>query len=383
MASVRLRADNSIWLARFVDAAGKKREVSTGTANRREAQKIADAYEATAQRKMTVAHVQRTLRDLLADASGTPLPGSTLSEFFGRCLEQLALESALSTARYHATASRHFLRWVSSNLPHQGRTELSAVTATQINAYRVFRLTEVSSTTVNQDVKFLRHVFEMAKREGVIIESPLASISKLPDDREAVEIRPFTMDEVKVLLAAADEEWRSMILFGLYTGQRLGDLATLDWKRVNMERFELAFRTSKTKKQMHLPLSKELVALLAAVPVLERLGPVHPRLCALRLAAKKSAPLSAEFHSLLVRTGIVKPRPHHVRRNEPGSSRHRREEVSFHALRHTCTSLLRDAGAPVGVAMELIGHCSRAVHEHYSHLGSDTLRRGISLLPSL
>jgi integrase len=37
----------------------------------------------------------------------------------------------------------------------------------------------------------------------------------------------FTLPELRTVLDLANDEWRSMILFGFYTGQRLGDIATL------------------------------------------------------------------------------------------------------------------------------------------------------------
>lgn len=381
MATVRLRDDSSIWLARFVDAEGKKRERSTGETRRREAQKIADAYEAAAQRKMTIAHVQRTLRELMADATGAIIPGLTLADYFERWLRNRRVEVAPSTFRYLETSSRHFLEWASSNLPRQSRTELALVTAADIDAYRAFRLERVTPTTVNQEVKFLRGVFEAARREAVVVESPLSSLGRIRHHVPS-ETRPFTMDEVRQLLSAADDEWRSMILFGLYTGQRLGDIARMDWRAVDLQRGELAFRMGKTGKRMLVPLAIPLLTQLASVSALERLGPVHPRAAAKLARLGKTSCLSLEFHRLLVRTKILPPRDHE-RVNEAGISRHRRCEVSFHSFRHTATSMLRDAGAPVGVAMELIGHCSPAVHRHYAHLGTDTLRRAVSLLPTL
>ena len=38
---------------------------------------------------------------------------------------------------------------------------------------------------------------------------------------------PFTIAELQAILAVADPEWRSLILFDLYTGQRLSDLVSL------------------------------------------------------------------------------------------------------------------------------------------------------------
>jgi len=45
----------------------------------------------------------------------------------------------------------------------------------------------------------------------------------------------FTLPELRSLLAVANDEWKSLILFGLYTGQRLGDLARLTWQNVDLE----------------------------------------------------------------------------------------------------------------------------------------------------
>jgi hypothetical protein len=45
-------------------------------------------------------------------------------------------------------------------------------------------------------------------------------------------------------LVGANDEWRSMILFGLYTGQRLGDIATLRWNNLDKLPLSRDFRRS-------------------------------------------------------------------------------------------------------------------------------------------
>jgi integrase len=40
-------------------------------------------------------------------------------------------------------------------------------------------------------------------------------------------------------LGVASDEWRSMVLFGLYSGQRLGDIATLKWNNIDLVHREL------------------------------------------------------------------------------------------------------------------------------------------------
>jgi integrase len=39
-----------------------------------------------------------------------------------------------------------------------------------------------------------------------------------------------------------------MMLFGLYSGQRLGDIATLRWNNIDLAHGELRFSTRKTEK---------------------------------------------------------------------------------------------------------------------------------------
>jgi len=58
-------------------------------------------------------------------------------------------------------------------------------------------------------------------------------------------------------------------------------------------------------------------------------------------------------------------------------------ELSFHSLRHTAVSLLKDAGIPQAVVQELIGHESEAMSALYTHVGSEALRKAASALPAI
>ena len=56
------------------------------------------------------------------------------------------------------------------------------------------------------------------------------------------------------------------MLFGLYLGQRLGDLAKLTWRAVNLEQGEIAFTARKTGRRIVLPLVQPLADYLASLP---------------------------------------------------------------------------------------------------------------------
>ena len=81
--------------------------------------------------------------------------------------------------------------------------------------------------------------------------------------------RAFTLSEIKRILKACGDgaEWRGLVLFGLYLGQRVGDLARLTWRAVNLESGEIAFTTRKTGRRIVLPLVQPLADYLASLPV--------------------------------------------------------------------------------------------------------------------
>ena len=81
--------------------------------------------------------------------------------------------------------------------------------------------------------------------------------------------------------------------------------------------------------------------------------------------------------------GLVTRRTHKAVK---GKARNERREVgglSFHCLRHTATSLLKNAGVSDVVAREIIGHESEAVSRAYTHIEGDTLRAAIGKMPDI
>ena len=143
--------------------------------------------------------------------------------------------------------------------------DMGRIEAQDILAFRKSEAERVSPSTVNHALKFLRMAFEQAKRDGVIVDSPTAGISTLKRAARASG-GPFTPPELGRLLAVADPEWKSLLLFGFYTGQRLGDLSRLTWAHVDLQRQELSFTAAKTGRRSLLPLATPLLRHLESLP---------------------------------------------------------------------------------------------------------------------
>jgi integrase len=92
----------------------------------------------------------------------------------------------------------------------------------------------------------------------VIPEDPAAAVKGDQKEAAAAKKRAFTLDELRAVLDVADPEWKSMSLFGLYTGQRLADIATMRWSNVDLVKGEIRLTTRKTDKVMILPIAPPL-----------------------------------------------------------------------------------------------------------------------------
>ena len=46
-------------------------------------------------------------------------------------------------------------------------------------------------------------------------------------------------------------------------------------------------------------------------------------------------------------------------------------------------TLMKEAGIPEAVVMELVGHDSEQMSQHYTHVGAEALRKAAAALPKL
>jgi integrase len=110
-------------------------------------------------------------------------------------------------------------------------------------------------------------------------------------------------------------------------------------------------------------------------------GYVHPRAAASVGKRGSSATLSGEFGVLLERAGLRSAKPPGVRAK--GTRRHHFDPLSFHSLRHTFVSLLKDVGTAQATVMEISGHSSAAMSEIYTHTDRSSMERAVASLPQL
>jgi len=328
-------------------------------------------------KRRTMHQLEKTLREFHEELCGEASQTRTLRAF---CIEWLAEKQPSvsdSTFKFYSTA----VDKLSAFFDKKTDQSVAEITRGDLVEFRNGIAQSVSASTVNHDMIAIKMIFRDARRRGYISENPAQDIKAVReyDDPSETGRRAFTTSELQALLAVADEEWASMIRLGFLTGARLVDVATLRWCNVDLTREELRYTARKTGKTTLIPITGALRAHLLSLPsVDDPRDPLHPRALASVERQGNSARLSAVFGELLENCGL---RP--VQSALPGTKRHRRNALSYHSLRHSFVSFLKNAGAAQSVAMELAGHSNAQTSALYTHADRNAMTRAMASLPQL
>ena len=214
--------------------------------------------------------------------------------------------------------------------------------------------------------------------------------------------RELTVEELTRVCATATGELRTLFAIGVYTGLRLGDVATLRWQEIDLIRgviIRIPLKTARRNpKPVTIPVHQTLAAVFAAVPEKQRRGYVLPEIAT--QYREDNAALSNRIQEHFTANGVqtVKEGTGFVTvldekgnpvLDEDGNPKEQHSgtravvEVGFHSLRHTFVSLCRAAGAPLSVVEAIVGHASPAMTRHYTHVGEDAARASVILMPSV
>jgi integrase len=378
MASLTKKPHSKYWFACFRDRAGRQRRKSTGETNEKKARAIAQQYEQMAQQKLPRHKARETLSELYREVYGGA-PGATVRQYIEDWLSVKKDETATATHAAYQKSTAKFLAYLGID----AERDIAEIRQTHVSGFRNSLAKKVAPGTVNFDLRVIKMLFKISRRDGYILEDPAEFIKSVKRENQSGR-RPFRIKEIQDLLSVADPEWQSLIKFGLYTGQRLTDLASLTWANLDLEKNQIRLVTRKTGKMMLLPIATPLRSHISVLQGSDDTkAPVHPRSFATIQRQKgRSGNLSNQFADLLADVGL-REASDRIGTGKGRNSRRAKNEISFHSLRHTAVSLLKDAGIPEAVVMELVGHDSKQMSAHYTHVGQDALAKAAAALPAV
>jgi site-specific recombinase XerD len=153
------------------------------------------------------------LARLHEETAGESLPQKSLRAYATEWLAAKAPEIAARTYDSYSNGLTQLLGY----LGPRADAPITDITKPELLAYRNYLSVKLSSVTVNNHLSMLRMLFKSARRDCVCLDNPAEFIGPVRTSAKSDNKRPFSLPELKAILTVADPEWRSLILFGLYT----------------------------------------------------------------------------------------------------------------------------------------------------------------------
>lgn len=238
-----------------------------------------------------------------------------------------------------------------------GSYPLSDITPSLIAEYRdklgreiTIRGRPPSPATVVRYMAALSHTFTTAVKEwGWLDDSPMRKVTKPKEPRGRV--RFLSEDERTRLLKACKKSNNTslypVVVLALSTGMRQGEIMSLTWDAVDLNRGRAILHETKNDERRAVPLAGH------ALELLKELGKVRRIDSNLLFPSKEANPkkpmdLRAPWLATLKITGI--------------------EDFKFHDLRHSAASYLAMNGASLAEIAEVLGHKTLQMVKRYTHL---------------
>jgi len=161
-------------------------------------------------------------------------------------------------------------------------------------------------------------------------------------------------------LKYSHQSWYDITIVGLHTGLRAGEIFNLTTADVQLEKGLLVVLDTKSKSNRVIPLNRH------SKDALERnLDPLSPSTPIFKHNSCKA--FSRVVESCGLNQGVTD----------------RRHRVVFHTLRHTFASWLVQAGVPIAVVSQLLGHQDLKMTMRYAHLAPQQARDAIEYLATI
>lgn len=254
------------------------------------------------------------------------------------------------------SAARRYRVSGKSLIPHFGDTDIALIDRRAIMDYIAIRRREVSDTTIRRDLACLSAAYSFAIDTDRIDRNPMATVRLKKVLGKIVERvrwlrRPA---EYNAILKAAQPPQQAIIRILVGTGLRLGELASLEWRNVDLRAKEIHLEKTKTDAPRTVPLSAEVCRVLSAQPRHITLEHV--------IWTKRGTPYDATILSHVL-GGIIR--------------RAGLDDFRPHDLRHTFASWYLQDGGSIAALQRILGHSSIRQTGKYAHLATADLHRDV------
>jgi integrase len=233
-----------------------------------------------------------------------------------------------------------------------------------------------AGASVNREFAQLRRLFRRGRERGFLIRDPFKDGFSLRVE-EAKRDRHLSKAEFELLMAKCAPHLRVIVLAGVATGIRRGNLLALTWKQIDFDDSRIHLDETKNGNPLNIPVTESLRQVLKIVR--------KEQLTQHMAAGRRGKPPEHVFtYTRKVRGRMVTTAISDIKTAFKAACRRAKlENVRFHDLRHTFATCLRDAQTDMHMIGELLGHSWSTVTQRYAHENFDAKKEAISPIEGL
>jgi integrase len=263
--------------------------------------------------------------------------------------------------------TRNFKSMLKTLRAHFGKKRLRSLTYGDLRAYKLARLRSKSQRggemlkvgTVNRELSVLRRMLSIARQQRWLLRDVFKEGDPLiaAADEKSRERVLTPAEEVRLLAQCVGprEHLRGLLICGLDTGMRRGEILLMRWEDVDLEREMITVRAmhTKTLRERQVGITPRFKAELLRLYD-KRFGGPNERVFGLTNNFKRS------FRTACTDAKIV--------------------DLRFHDLRHTFATRLAEAGMVNDLIARLLGHSQSRMTYRYTNITEETARRAADIL---
>lgn len=249
-------------------------------------------------------------------------------------------------------------------VPAFGARKLAEIQRVEIQRFVTLKQSAgYSPQTLAHFRNFLSALYSTALSWGMVSENPASGI-KLPVMERRREVHVLSAEEIQALLEALPEPSRTIVLLGVATGLRIGEMLALHVSDVDLAGGVLYVRRAIYRGVMGSPKTKrgERRVPLASFVVRALEGFLRDRRADSELLFSSQA--GTALHDRNLFRGQV----------EPVLGRLGIRHFGWHSLRHTFRTIAGNRGVPVELVQSVLGHTSLDTTMLYMHRDKEAER---------
>lgn len=308
----------------FVDKSGTRR-VSVMVSGRR-VQRALPKGATASDAKRVEAEIRSALGRRSVRIPGDPLLAELMADYIAHT----------NTLRSPKTAQGHAYRigqWLDGKRASEARSVAAEAVRDMAGHY--------APATINRSLGALKKALRLAFDSGAITIDYSASVKRLPENNARTTY--LTPEEVGRIANCASPPTRAAIWIAVLTGLRRGEICKIAADDIGADTILIRAGNTKTLRTRTIPITAALRPWLLHLP------------------------LAINFEGL--KSGFRRAR-------EAAGLPHAR----FHDLRHSCASIMVNAGVPLEVVRDVLGHGTIKTTERYAHLQVDAQRSALEKL---